>query len=71
MVHRFTNFPTFNVRPLMDSSHQVGLANSPYHNKNDVAFIQERHFRKNEKVNIVGYSFSYDYYHSGDRIMKL
>lgn len=60
MDHRSLNLITFNVRSLVDTSRQIDLRNTLFHNKIDIGFIQECHLRRNKKVKIDGYNFIYD-----------
>ena len=60
MGHRCINLLSFNVRSLVDTSRQIDLLNTLFHNQIDIAFIQECHLRRTGNARLNGYSFLYD-----------
>lgn len=61
MDHRTINLLSYNVRSLIDRSRQIDLLNTLKKNNIDIGFVQECHLRRNQKVNLSGYNFLYDF----------
>ena len=60
MGHIYIHFLTFSVRYLADTSSQINLLNTLFHNKIDIGYIQECHIHRTGNVRLNEYSFLYD-----------